>query len=341
MFKGIIFLLAIVSFWSCHFPADSPYEPITFVSKSVMSAIGPVPGRASAVSFVIDDKGYVALGRTAVRSSGEYSTSALNDCWQYNPTLDSWIQKTSFPGIQRVNAMAEVVKGKAYVGLGYDLSKGVYTGGNLLDLWMYDPANDSWTKKAGLDSLKTLAANGCVSFVHNDIIYIGFGFDGHGFTKEFWKYNPEPGDGTWTKLNDFPSYGRSGAVVCASSNHIFCGTGFDTNNQSDWWEYFPDSDTWKQLKKMPDMGRENATTISVNNRFFVATGRNFGGNLSGGYLKSDIMEYDATFNVWYDRGNLPGEDRENAISFSINGKGYIGFGNSTEKVLNDFWSFEP
>ncbi|MEI8084755.1 MAG: hypothetical protein WCG93_00935 [Paludibacter sp.] len=339
MFKRIIYLFLIFIGWSCHFPADSPYDPITFVrSKSVTSPAA----RASAVAFVIDGYGYVALGRTAVRSSGEYSASAINDCWMYDPTLDSWTQKTSFPGTPRVNSIAEVVNGKAYVGLGFDISHQVYTGGNLFDLWMYDPANDSWTKKAGLDSLKTTATNGCVSFVFDNNIYIGFGFDGHGFTTEFWKFNPEQGTlGVWTRLNDFPSYGRSGAVICANANHIFCGTGFNTFNQSDWWEYFPISDTWRQLRTMPDLGRENATALCVNNRYFIATGRNFGGNLSGGYLKSDIMEYNASLNVWYDRGKLPGEDRENAISFSINEKGYIGFGGNDTNVLNDFWSFEP
>ena len=342
MYKQLYFLFLIIIGWSCSSPADSPYDPITFVSKSVMSPIGPVPGRASAVAFVIDDKGYVALGRTAVRRSDQYSTSALNDCWQYDPIANSWVQKKSFPGIPRVNAIAEVVKGKAYVGLGYDISKGVYTDGNLFDLWMYDPINDTWKKKAGLDSLKTTASNSCVSFVFNDNIYIGAGFDGASFSNEFWKYNPEQGEiGTWSKLKEFPSYGRSGAVLCTNSEHVFFGTGFTTYNESDWWEYSPITDTWKQLKTMPDMGRENATALCVNNRFFVATGRNFGGNLSGGYFRSDIMEYNSSLNVWYNRGNLPGEERENAISFSIKGKGYIGFGGNDTKVMNDFWSFEP
>ncbi|MEI7503348.1 MAG: hypothetical protein WCJ61_08680 [Paludibacter sp.] len=342
MFKQSFYFLLIIIGWSCSSPADSPYDPITFVSKSVMSPVGPVPARASAVAFVIEGYGYVALGRTAVRSSDQYSNSALNDCWQYNPTLDSWTQKSSFPGIPRVNSIAEVINGKAYVGLGYNLSKGVYTDGNLFDLWMYNPDNDSWTKKASLDSLKTTASNACVSFVYNENIYICAGFDGVGFNKEFWKFNPEEGkSGTLTQLNGFPGYGRTGAVICANNEHIYFGTGFNTYNQSDWWEYFPRTDTWKQLKTIPDMGRENATSLCVNNRFFVATGRNFGGNLSGGYFKSDIMEYDVSNNVWYKRGNLPGDDRENAISFSINGKGYIGFGGNDTKVLNDFWSFEP
>ena len=58
-------------------------------------------------------------------------------------------------------------------------------------------------------------------------------------------------------------------------------------------------------------------------------------------VKDDVVEYDAGKNVWYLRGVLPGGGRENAISFVINGKGYIGFGENDEGVLNDLWSFEP
>lgn len=81
--------------------------------------------------------------------------------------------------------------------------------------------------------------------------------------------------------------------------------------------------------------------MSIGNRYFVATGRHFAGNLTGGHLKDDVVEYDAGKNVWYLRGVLPGGGRENAISFVINGKGYIGFGENDEGVLNDLWSFEP
>ena len=112
MFKQLIFLCLIMIGWSCNSPADSPYAPITFVKKTTMSPTG----RAAAVAFVINEFGYVALGRTAVRSSSQYPTSTLNDCWKYDPVLDSWTQTSSFPGIARVNAMAEVVNGKAYVG---------------------------------------------------------------------------------------------------------------------------------------------------------------------------------------------------------------------------------
>lgn len=339
MFKHLIFFLITFFILSCHPAADSPYEPISFVKKSSMSEIG----RSSAVAFVINDKGYVALGRSAIRSSAQYPLSALSDCWRYDPKLDNWEKmKSSFPGTPRVNATAQVVNGKAYIGLGYDISKGAYSGGNLFDLWMYDPNDDTWTKKANLQGL-TAATNKCVSFVYNDNIYIGAGYNGEGFSNEFWKYNPS--QDTWTRLNDFPSYQRSGAVLCATSEHVYFGTGYRSLSENDWWEYFPANDTWKQLKDMPDTGRENAIALSISNtignRYFVSTGLYFGGTLTSGHVKSDILEYDPLLNVWYKRGNIPNGERENAIAFTINGKGYIGFGENQTSILNDFWCFEP
>jgi len=311
---------------SCNDPADSPYPSITFEKKTAI----PGTGRASAVTFVVDGKGYVALGRTATRSG------ALNDCWMYDPDLDSWSEKAAFPGKARVKAMAAVVNGKAYVGLGYDIDYGVYTGGNLKDFWMYDPVTDNWLQK---DSFPSTATDACVSFVFNDFIYVGEGFNEHSFTNEFWKY--DPAKDTWSRLKDFPGINRFGAVICANSEHIFFGTGFDTYNDNDWWEYFPASDSWKQLKAMPDNGRENAISLSINNRFFVSTGRHFGGNQTGGHLFADILEYDAVRNVWYDRGNIPSGARENAIAFTINGVGYVGQGENDTQMMNDFWSFKP
>jgi len=134
---SILFLSAILA--ACNDAVDSPYPAVSFDPKSTMSSTG----RSSAVSFVIADKAYVALGRSGTRSA------ALNDCWEYNPVTDSWREMEPFPGKKRVNAIAEVVAGKAYVGLGFDLDYGFYRDEAFLkDFWSFDPASNSWTQKA-------------------------------------------------------------------------------------------------------------------------------------------------------------------------------------------------
>ncbi len=315
--------------------AESPYPDIIFTKKSVMTATG----RASAVGFAIDKKGYVALGR-----SGRYGP-ALKDCWEYDPENDKWTQKADFPGKARVKAVGVGLNGKGYVGLGYDISGSVYANKyDLKDFWCFDPSNTTnpWTQKADFPSPYTDA---CVCIAYKNEIFIGCGFDGFGFSRYFWKYNPDKDE--WISLNISPGPERVGGTMCTDGERIFYGTGYNTYNQNDWWEYFPVSDSWKNLKRMPDTGRENGLSVSIKDKdslvhYFVTTGRHFAGNLTGGGVKSDIVEYDAIRNVWYKRGNIPNDaGRENALIFTIDGKGYIGFGENDSNILNDFWCFKP
>lgn len=329
--KVILLSLTVLLTWSCNELelVDSPYPAI---SVNKMSSIQG-NGRSSAVGFAINDKGYVALGRDSL-------SKQLNDCWEYDPANDSWTQKATFPGIARVKATAATVNGKAYVGLGFNDSYGSsgpeYDYNSCLkDFWMFDPASDSWTRKADYPSYTTDA---CVSFVYNNNIYVGAGFDDHVFRNEFWKYIPE--EDKWVRLNNFPGPARAGAVICTNGSKVFFGTGYRTINENDWWEYFPETDSWSLIGYMPDDGRENAVSFSINNRFYVSTGQYFHGSLTGLHVISDILEYDANRKVWYKRGNLP-QARDNAIAFSINGMEYIGYGENETKVLNDFLSFDP
>ncbi|MPN35571.1 hypothetical protein SDC9_183069 [bioreactor metagenome] len=92
---------------------------------------------------------------------------------------------------------------------------------------------------------------------------------------------------------------------------------------------------------MPDAGRINALSFSAENRFFVATGRHFAGEHTGGHLKSDLMEYNVSENHWTKVGDIPGGGRENAVSFVLQNKVYIGFGENEKEILNDLWYFEP
>jgi len=323
--KIILYILLASICLSCNNAIDSPYPPISFQKTAAIPGVG----RASAVAFAVNGKGYVTLGRDG------NPADSLRECWQYDPTLDSWSKKTIFPGVARVKAMAAVVNGNAYIGLGYEPYVSTYVNGNYTDFWMYDPVSNSWTQKADFPSKATDA---CVSFVLNDCIYVGEGFSDIDFTNEFWKYNTT--DNSWTQLKNLPGYARAGATLCADSAHIYFGTGYQVGNYNDWWEYFPATDSWKQRKSMPDNGRVNAVSLNIDNRFFVTTGRHFAGDLTGGRVLSDILEYDALRNVWYERGSIPGGGRENAISFVIDGKGYIGQGENDSKVLNDFFSFE-
>ncbi len=327
MKKPYHFLIIIISIllYSCNAAVESPYDDVVLEQKSGL----PDGGLSSAVSFVIDGKAYVMLGRNS-------SNGLNNACFEYSPENNTWKKNADFPGEGRVNAFAAVVNHRAYVGLGFTPGAGIYQQSSYLkDFWCYNPADSSWTKMADYPSTST---DKPIAFVVNDEIFVGFGFNGFYFTNEMWKYNTSTN--TWTELDHAPIANRATGVLATDGSSVFFGTGYDTNNLNDWWQYYPDTQTWEKRKAMPDNGRVNALAFSVENRFFVATGRYFGGTLTGGHLKNDIMEYDTEKDVWYFRGSLK-EVRENAISFVIDGKAYIGFGENDSTVLNDLWCFKP
>ncbi len=321
----VILLLTVLT--ACNDAVESPYSTIDFKQVATEQGVG----RASAISFVIGDNAYIGLGRNVSRNP------ALNDLWEFNSVSSIWTKKEDFPGKARVNAIAEVVSGEGFVGLGYDSDFGAYQkgGAQLKDFWSYNPINDSWTQRAALPSEYSTA---CVSFVVGTDIYVGLGFNGWGFKNEMWKYNTLTD--SWSQLKNSKLDSRAGAVACSNGKQIFIGTGYNTTNINDWWAYSTDNDSWKKCRSFPDGGRQLAVAMCASDRFFVATGRHFGGDITDGFLYDDVLEYDSNKDCWYRRGMLPGGGRENALSFSINGTCYIGFGENDKGVLNDLWSFK-
>jgi len=335
---------------------ESPYPEIDYTQLEV----APEIGRACGSAIVINGKAYVMLGRRGemMADCSDYTGQApaavaefpqkatqnnnlpvgvlLRDCHEFDPATGKWTRKSDFPGEARVFAVAAVVGEKAFVGLGYNMGCVFNDTSYLHDFWMYEPATDTWSQRAAFPGT---GVNGAATFVYNEEIYLLHGFENHQSVKNIWKYSPQSDQ--WTQVGEFPGLARARAVALSDGNRFFSGTGYSGRNMTDWWEYFPKTNSWQERQKMPDRGRVNALAFSAQNRFFVGTGRYFAGRHTGGHLKADIMEYDALKNLWYSRGNIPGEARENAIVFTIDNRIYLGFGENETETLTDFYSFEP
>lgn len=315
-----IVLLLFIAFYSCEKIENSPYSEVKFEKKTPL----PDGGRSSAASFVIGEHAFVVLGRNAVPK---------NECFQYSPKEDKWDEMAPFPGTARVNAAAAVVSDLAYVGLGFNAELKIYDeDSNLNDFWRYDPKSDSWSRLADFPAESTVKP---ICFAFEGKIYVGFGFTGYSFTNEMWMYNPE--NNSWTALPDSPVPPRSGGAACQNSEYLFFGTGFDTKTLSDWWRYDLKSSLWEEVKSIPGTGRVTATAFSVDERIFIAAGRYFRGEYTGGHLKDDLLEYDVDKNKWYYLGKISGGGRENAVSFVVGGRAFIGLGENENGVLDDLW----
>jgi N-acetylneuraminic acid mutarotase len=334
--RNILSILFVVfTAVSCTNIAVSNLLSVTRVNENAL----PDGPRSSAVSFVIGDTAYVTLGRkvhdTFAHDAFANDSAHGTECYVFFENENRWVLRTQFPGVGRVNAVANVIDDKAYVGLGYYPGKGVYVDTDktyLRDFWMYDPTANTWARKADFPSL---FSNKCIHFVYDDMLYVGFGFNGYSFNNEMWKYNPEADE--WTKLKNAPLDGRAGAVASADSYKMFVGTGYATVNKPDWWEYEPEDDKWFRRKSMPCNGRVNAVGFTLGDNYFVATGRYFGGTLKTGTTKNDILMFDAENDKWTKINALRDGARENAVSFRLGDNVYIGLGENDSTVLNDFY----
>lgn len=80
--------------------------------------------RVLGCSFVVNGKAYVCLGMR---------TSLDSEIWEYNPSLDTWEEKTSFEGSVREAAVGFTIDDKGYITTGRSSSY------RFDDLWQFDP----------------------------------------------------------------------------------------------------------------------------------------------------------------------------------------------------------
>ncbi|WP_422349772.1 Kelch repeat-containing protein [Flagellimonas sp.] len=138
-----------------------------------------IAGRAGAVGFSINGKGYIATGFRD-------QPPLLSDVWEYNPINDSWTQKTSLPqGMERYSSFGFSLKGKGYLGMGIDEEDNL-----LKDIWEFDPMENggagSWIKKSDFPAEERYFPM-AVATDEKAIIGLGLGLL---YLSDIWEYTP-------------------------------------------------------------------------------------------------------------------------------------------------------
>jgi N-acetylneuraminic acid mutarotase len=101
-------------------------------------------------------------------------------------------------------------------------------------------------------------------------------------------------------------------------------------------------DGWKALESFNET-RFCAVAETVGEKIYVGLGYNGNGFST---VTNDWYEYDIGTNKWTKKQTFPGDARANAVSFSINGKIYVGLGtnynrNNKEQVFTDLFEYDP
>jgi len=280
--------------------------------------------RSDAVSFVIQDKAYIATGY-----QGD-DDERLNDLWEYDPEKDTWTQKADFPGVARNAAVAFGTSSCGYVGTGYDGED------ELSDFWEYNPQTDSWRQ---IDDFPGTPRYAAIAFSIDDKGYVGTGYD-ENFLKDFWEYDPATEQ--WTQRSSVGGSKRRDAVAFVIDGLGYVCTG--TNNgsyESDFWTYEPATDTWTELRHI-----ENRTDDSFDDEYTSIVG-------SGGvvfvadekaYLVTQsnyVWEYDPDYDLWEQRTDFEGSNRAEFVAFTLDNTGYVGLGRNGSSYYDDVWRFDP
>lgn len=147
----------------------------------------------------------------------------------------------------------------------------------------------------------------------------------------------------WVQKADFGGIARHRTTAVAIENKAYIGLGHYNGAGinvlfNDWWEYDPSTNAWTQ--KADYMGGDcyHAVGFTIDNIGYVGTGRT---SAIGSVLVQDFFKYDPVTNLWAPIASFTGTARRGAVSFVLEGKAYIGTGESNSGRLGSFYKYDP
>ncbi|MGL4597028.1 MAG: T9SS type A sorting domain-containing protein [Bacteroidia bacterium] len=258
-------------------------------------------GRHRGVGMSIGNKGYIGLGHV----NGAQINVIYDDWWEYDPSSDSWTQKSNFPyspGTYGAAAFSTATRG--YVGGGATLSNQFYE---------YNPQTNTWVAIANCPGVPDDQA--CFSVNNKGYVIVG---------NLLWEYDPS--GGTWSAKQTAPvTFGAwCSAFAIASSGFVKSGTLL--------YEYKPALDQWLQRASFPGIASNGSLAFIQNSKGYILTG--FSGSLAN--VTDEVWEYNPGNNVWTQKFSTLGTSRRFSVGFTINNRAYYGTGTNGIN-FNDFW----
>jgi N-acetylneuraminic acid mutarotase len=228
---------------------------------------------------------------------------------------------------------------------------------------------DGWNRIQGLEGKRPGGLQEASGWVFGKLAFLGLGCAEdcivQPLEQQVWQFDPTKGSSpvAWTPHSTFPFFDtRIGAVAFTIGNTLYAGLGqipqsgkepayrndflmFDTNNPAEGWTEAP---------TFPGAQRAEAVAFVIGDTAYVGTGINTRlrepGATSGDFF-CDFYAFTPA-KGWWPVDSLPirlssGTDcntdngRERAVAFALNGRGYVGSGNSRCGILNDLWMFDP
>jgi N-acetylneuraminic acid mutarotase len=249
------------------------YDPL--LDSWTQMADLPGSPRRNAVGFALNDKGYVGTG---IDSSESSMGVELKDFWEYDPTLNSWIQKADYPGAGGL--------GVYYAGSFTADNKGYVTCGKYgpsayaFDLWEYKPTTDSWSQRANFPGGIRYAVS---ALSIDDKGYVGMGIDYDLYRKDWWQY--DPATNVWEQRANLPGTERGAASTFTIGSKGFVVFGADGGFKDELWEYNPYTDSWNIKANFPGGERRNGIAFTIGTKGYGGIGKGPSG------IRQNFYEY--------------------------------------------------
>lgn len=136
-------------------------------------------------------------------------------------------------------------------------------------------------------------------------------------------------------------------VILGSGSPAPGGGGLQSVYNPAFWEFQPDgAGPWISFSEFPDVltKRVSAVSFYINDKLYIGTGKYEEPGIT--YYLSTFFVYDPSTDAWDYDEDFPGNIRNEAVAFVINGKAYVGTGQGENDQGNidnfkDFYEFDP
>lgn len=260
----------------------------------------PGAARSSPAVFSTATEGYMGIG---------HNDNKLNDFWKYNPSTDEWSRVSDFPILSLYFASGFAVGDRGYVTLGkvddiYQTAVTRYTpasdtwefmsnkpgdGSSMKspafvingkayipaagEMYEYDPALNTWTKKAYPAELQYFGSGVAFSIGNKGYMGIGWIHQQGIFTRMLFEYDPVRD--TWRRMADFPGMYRANSVFFTlPDGKAYVGLGTQSGNTffNDMWEFDPVANTWTRTDDFPGSARYSAVAFTIGSKGYIGFG---------------------------------------------------------------------
>jgi len=158
----------------------------------------------------------------------------------------------------------------------------------------------------------------------------------------------------WEERMPFDGNQGDGAISFTYKDEIYVGL---VNNQygifKEIYKYNPNSDSWTQATTYPGTSISNAVAFVITNvrvnvgvyKDYAYIGTGFTVDGTDTLVTNEFYRWNLTDDSWLrlkDNSQFPGFGRQEAIAFTLNGKGYVGLGTGTQNgILDDVYQLDP